>query len=687
MANFVGGIEILDSVADFATLPELSGAREVTTTVINGLTYIFVVSEYDDGIQVMRVENDQLVPVFSITDSASTGLDGAVDVGIVTTGGNTYLVVVGYGDDALSTFRIDTSNTGTDGHLTPVATLYDNSNSGTVTTLQNAYALETFQTPGGAYVVTTAYTDDAVTAFRVNPDGTMTPTSAIADSADPDLNLDNAFYLAGARIGSNNYVYVGSASADAGFSAFRLSDAGVLTNIQNIELGGSRYVTGVATAIAGGTQYLVISEDLQNELITYAIANDGTLTEVSRFQAYTAPVQFNTLEEIETVYINGVPFIMAGLGNDDGIAMFSLADDGTIARSELIKDTINLNGVYGLSSFTADGRTFLLGAARDGGRVTLLEVGAGDDVLIGTTEADRIVGLGGNDELLGRGGEDVIRGGTGDDLLSGGVDNDSLVGDAGDDVLSGGMDNDTLMGGQGADFLSGGQGRDMISYSTSQVAVSINLRTGLAQGGDAQGDLFGSIEDVMGSPGRDTIYGDSQDNTLVGLNGGDRIYGDNGNDFINALGARDTLFGGNGNDTLLGGTNDDSLRGEAGADRLDGQGGQDIIIGGGGNDTLLGGLGNDTLLGEVGDDILTGNGGFDVFHFAGNFRNDTITDFSLTQDKIDFRVIAEFNSLADVQAAAVSFGGNTVISLSSGLESILIMNVLESQLTEANFLF
>jgi len=40
--NILGDLEIVDSVADFATAPELDGARTIATTTINGTVYVYV---------------------------------------------------------------------------------------------------------------------------------------------------------------------------------------------------------------------------------------------------------------------------------------------------------------------------------------------------------------------------------------------------------------------------------------------------------------------------------------------------------------------------------------------------------------------------------------------------------------------------------------------------------------------
>ncbi|PJI84595.1 putative secreted protein (type I secretion substrate) [Yoonia maricola] len=70
----------------------------------------------------------------------------------------------------------------------------------------------------------------------------------------------------------------------------------------------------------------------------------------------------------------------------------------------------------------------------------------------------------------------------------------------------------------------------------------------------------------------------------------------------------------------------DVLTGTTGGDILQGHDGDDIINGAGGDDILRDGLGSD---------IMTGGAGADVFILSADGETDTITDFTVGEDKID----------------------------------------------------
>ncbi|MGV1831214.1 beta strand repeat-containing protein [Agrobacterium vitis] len=208
-----------------------------------------------------------------------------------------------------------------------------------------------------------------------------------------------------------------------------------------------------------------------------------------------------------------------------------------------------------------------------------------DNVIVSQGGVDKLYGYAGNDTIRGGSGGDTIDGGDGSDTasysdstaavtinlltktISGGyatgdvftsIENvegsayaDTLTGDTGANVLSGGAGDDMLVGGAGADTLNGGAGQDKITYEASSAAVKVDLSTGTATGGDAQGDKLSSIERVIGSSFNDTLIGSSVAEMLTGGAGDDILIGGGGNDVLNGGEGADVLDGGAGNyDTL-----------------------------------------------------------------------------------------------------------------------------------------
>lgn len=188
----------------------------------------------------------------------------------------------------------------------------------------------------------------------------------------------------------------------------------------------------------------------------------------------------------------------------------------------------------------------------------------GNDTIVGREDDSQIDGLGGHDRLSGRGGDDTINGGGGndtlfgnggDDTLSGGSGNDSMVGAGSEDSLSGGSGDDTLVGGDDADRLNGGGAKDTASYETAPTGVRADLQNPGTNTGDAAGDTYTAIENLLGSALNDSLFGNGSANAI---NGGA------GNDQLNGRGGIDNLTGGTGGDNFI----FDEAPGAANADRI-----------------------------------------------------------------------------------------------------------------------
>lgn len=89
---------------------------------------------------------------------------------------------------------------------------------------------------------------------------------------------------------------------------------------------------------------------------------------------------------------------------------------------------------------------------------------------------------------------------------------------------------------------------DDISILKSQnVGVTANLGSGTLIKGNVQDQIM-DFENIIGTSGNDTIYGNFENNVIVGGNGDDTIYGGNGDDVIYGGTGTNNLYGGNGND-------------------------------------------------------------------------------------------------------------------------------------------
>ena len=376
---------------------------------------------------------------------------------------------------------------------------------------------------------------------------------------------------------------------------------------------------------------------------------------------------------------------------------------------------VNIENVVGTlldDTITGDGGANLL-IGLDG--VDTIDGGEGDDILRGGLGADILIGgagvdtvdyttsgasvtvnllkgsntggdaqgdtLNGFSNIIGSSFDDTLTGDDNDNVLDGDKGNDTLRGEAGNDTLLGGQGDDILLGGNGADINNGGDGFDVVDYSAAKTRVVLDMEAG-GIFGDAAGDTYISIENVIGTDFEDDITGSGAGETIDGGAGDDLLNGGGGDDIINGGIGNDVIIGGAGLDTLDGGigvdtvdysgteiafdvnlatgvttfvgetainfeniiignganiitgnaaanniqTNggDDSIDGGAGIDNINSGSGNDYVNGGAGDDIITGGTGNDTIDGGAGADTLDGGSGGNILDYTSSVAGVTI---------------------------------------------------------------
>ena len=676
--NLIGDLKLVSSVKDFTTSPELDGASSVAIVELNGTVFVYVSGRDDDGIQILSLgANGQLRPVGSVAHGEGVMLDSPRIADVITVDGKPFLVVPSADNGALSVFRI--SPAGPDkGQLTPTDSFgLDNGGA-----LLNADYVKTFETATGAFLAVAAKGSDAVSIFQLSATGKLKLLDTARDGDSVSLLLKGVEDISVHAIGGRTFLYAAS-EGDDGVSVFEIDAAGTLKLVQTV----SMPATALEALVCGridGKDYMIVADYSGEQLYVYALGKTGKAELVSTYNNFVE-AGVSDIFELKIFQIEGVSFVAAVGAGDDSLSLFTLDSDGNLHLAQKIVDHTDIDGARDMEHVTIGTRHFIVVSNQYGDSVSVIEIGGGDDAIVGTDEDDKLVGLNGDDDLIGRAGNDLLIGGDGDDVLSGRAGNDALSGGSGADVLIGGKGNDLLEGGAGADVLLGGAGTDTLSYETSRAGVTVSLQTGLARGGDARGDVFASFENLTGSKFADTLTGSNGRNVIEGDAGNDTIDGLRGNDAIDAGAGADKVFGGAGNDRIALGEGNDTGEGGEGNDRLFGEAGNDTLKGGDGKDLLDGGAGADRLDGGLGDDRMTGGTGADVFVFADRHGTDVIEDFEVDVDRIDLTGLAGFDSFADVLDNVFEFGGSTVIG--NGGHTIQLVGVKVAELDQNDFIF
>ncbi|MER7557769.1 calcium-binding protein [Nocardioides sp. NPDC126508] len=141
----------------------------------------------------------------------------------------------------------------------------------------------------------------------------------------------------------------------------------------------------------------------------------------------------------------------------------------------------------------------------------------GDDVILGTAEADVIDGRAGDDIVCGDDGADTIRGGPG---------NDKIFGGAGDD---------RSRDGGGNDHVDLGAGKDQVSYEDATTGVSVALsNTDVQNTGGGGADSLVGVENILGTSYEDVLTASPAGSDIDGRGGADVVYSGIGYDRFHA---------------------------------------------------------------------------------------------------------------------------------------------------------
>ena len=687
---------------DTTPIPALAQAT------VGASTFLLALSAVDNRLACYRVGSTG-----ALTLTGTVGADGGLGIAVpqaietVSAGGAVYALVAASGTSSISVVRVAGA-----GDLT----VTDQVNDTLETRFQSLTTFETV-TVGDRVLILAGGADDGLSLLTLLPNGRLLHLDTIA--ACSDAPLCNTGALAAAWM--NNGLDIFAAGEGAGGVTRLRADLGALAPVK-LGGAGNDALSGDARGdlldggagndtLSGGAGDDILIDGAGNDRLIggtgadiFVLALDGARDVIADFQPGIDRLDLSALGPVYSLAAFTAQVTATGLILTWGVEVLEIV---TASGTPLQPAQLAGTDVFNLWHVPVD--QVLPGHA---------EVGTpGADTLSGGAGADELTGLGGNDRLSGQGGDDTIWGGDGNDTLDGGAGNDDLYGGDGNDTLYGGDGDDMMHGGAGIDALFGGTGIDTVTYEGYRGnmrlgAHIIDLMFPETNTGDAAGDIYSGISNVIGSDSRELLRGDNAANILSG----------EGNvDFIPGRGGDDTIYGGASNDFLVGGTGGDHLDGGADFDQawylyaatairadlqlpgqntgeaagdtyvdieclagtkfsdtllgdqygnlLIGGGGEDRLYGRGGDDTLNGGAGYDTMSGEAGDDHFYGGNAVDTFIFL--MGHDVIEDYGvngyLDIIAIDASRTAGLTSGAQIVAAfADVVGSNTVFDFGGG---------------------
>ncbi len=196
------------------------------------------------------------------------------------------------------------------------------------------------------------------------------------------LELLSASSVTTAAIGATTYLFVAGFSDD-GVSVFSIANDGTLTNVHNVddaddatlELQGAFSVT---TATIGATTYLFVAGLSDDGVSVFSIADDGTLTNVHN-EPDDATLALNAPRSVTTATIGGAPYLFVAGEIDDGVSVFSIATGGALTGVQDVTDdvTLALNGANSVTTATVGTTTYLFVAGEIDDGVSVFSIATG----------------------------------------------------------------------------------------------------------------------------------------------------------------------------------------------------------------------------------------------------------------------------------------------------------------------
>jgi Ca2+-binding RTX toxin-like protein len=580
------------------------------------------------------------------------GVEGIANANI---GGTSYIYVAGRNSNALNVYQL-----ASDGTPTLIQTIQDSDD--VVYELAGAANPHFFEVNGAPMLAVPGFSDGGISLFAINNDGTLEARNHLNDTA--TLNLRGAFRIETIELPDGNVYMYTAGYSDSGISVFRVTDGGVLINIQNISDTMSTFfnsVVDLSTVTIGAKTFLLTVGELDTGVSVFEIDAGGLLTSAFHF-ADDANSDFNSPESVKTAQINGATYVYVSQLSSDRIDIFEMSSDGSLVWIDnlVAAGTLELGGAYdmamdvigGVHYLTVSGlidNGFSILRVNDDGSLTevfsvaddaTLELaGTSHTVLVDIDGVPYVYVGGRNDDGVSAFRLDLpvsvaYNGSTYDmaETIKGAVElaeagSTITLADAGiysetDEIVQVMRDNLTVDFGvlpvpfdikfhlDNFAFNFTTQGDANVTVFGSQYN-SENIRTG--NGDDSQSGAAGD-DTLNGGNGDDTLFGGHGEDSLLGGSGLDYLLGGQGTDTLSGGGGVDTLRGGRADDLLKGGGGDDSLEGERGNDTVDGGTGDDAVGGGNGDDSVIGGKGADTLYGDDGSDTLIGGANADALY-------------------------------------------------------------------------
>ena len=438
--------------------------------------------------------------------------------------------------------------------------------------------------------------------------------------------------------GPSGPILYSASFADGGMSAFSLAAGQAASYFDQIGYGASRGTLGVSDIDlieVAGQPVLLPSGRYDDRTAIHRIGLDGGFDSVKALGA--APEFTGGFTTAATLQIAGKSFMVAAQQGQDGFRSFRIRDDLTLeVKRQFPDDAGSFTGdISAIESAQVAGRSFFFAASAQDAGVTSYWMGKWGNIKqrdsFGPTDGP---GFSAPDALETVVVDGVIY------LLLGAAGSASIT------VLRVNQFGGLFFEDQAQDTLQtrfqGVSALESFTYQDRAFVIAGGADDGLTLFELTPGGKLFELESIA----------DGTDTTLTNVSAiAATVIGSEVQVFAAGSGeAGITQF------TIDLGTLAPPVLGTDNADVLTGGDGDDLLMGFDKADILNGGAGDDRLVDGAGVDVLTGGAGADVFVLIADRRLDTITDFTLGEDRIDLSGLERLYYYGDLDITSKSYG-------------------------------
>ena len=348
-----------DNITDDDTLV-LGRAFDITTFVSGGHTYAAVTAEHDSGVQILNITNpSDITPTDSITDGGTLELRSAQSITTFESGDHIYAAVTAFNDNGVQILNITNPS-----DITPTDSITD----GGTLKLRGAFGITTFESGDHIYAAVTALTDNSVQILDVTNPSNITPAGSITD--DGTLELNNPRGITTFVSGDHIYAAV-AAYTDDGVQILDVTNPSNITAAGSITDGDTLVLNGprdIAIFESGSHIYAAVATHFNNGVQILNITNPSDITPAGSITD-GGTLELSNPRGITTFVSGSHTYAAVAAYTDDGVQILDVTDPSNITAAGSITDIGNavddleLDGAYGITTFTSGGHTYVAVAA------------------------------------------------------------------------------------------------------------------------------------------------------------------------------------------------------------------------------------------------------------------------------------------------------------------------------------